>query len=159
MFSVYLHPNLVNKMLLKLFRAVWFLSVLVLFANLLYGYAGWRDVMVIQEETSGQISMNREVLFYVMLGVFITVNVLVYLIRSVFPGDENFRAWFHGLIITINIFFVIALNLIGLYNSTERFDYTRIGFIIYGSIGLMVCWAVAWPVYTLYQKIFLKQSV
>jgi hypothetical protein len=146
-------------MLLKLIRAVWFLSVLALFATLLYGYAGWREVMVIQEESRGQISIDREVLFYVMMGIFITVNVLVYLVKSMFAGLENFRAWFHGLLITINIFFIISLNLIGLYNSAEKFDYNRIGFIIYGSIWLIVFWAAAWPVYALYQKFFIKQPV
>ncbi|MBT1696924.1 hypothetical protein KK083_08575 [Fulvivirgaceae bacterium PWU4] len=146
-------------MLLKLFRVVWFVSVLALFATLLYGYAGWQENMVIQEESSGQISMNRDVLFYVMLAISITVNVLVYVIKSMYGSAEAFRMWFHGLVITINVFFIIALSLIGLYNSAEKFDYARIGFVIYGSVTLIVIWAAAWPVYALYQKFFLKQSV
>jgi hypothetical protein len=144
---------------LKIFRAVWFLSVIVLFLSLLYGYAGWQEDIVIQEDSTGKVIISREVFFYILVGVFVLVNVLVYLIGKMFPAQENFRAWFHGLIITINIFFMVAMGLVGLYNSTEKFDYSRIGIIIYGSIGLIVVWAAAWPFYSLYQKIFLKQTV
>jgi hypothetical protein len=146
-------------MALKLFRGVWFLSVLVVFASLMYTYAGLPDQVVVQEEASGQITMGRDPLFYFVVAAIVVVNVMVYLIRKMYLADLDFRAWFHGLVITINIFFVIALAHLGLYNSTEYFDYSRIGFIIYGSVVLIVLWAVSWPVYQLYRKIFVKQVV
>lgn len=144
---------------LKIFRVVWFLSVLALLGTLLYGYAGWRNELIIRESADEQVIMNREVLFYVLVGAFALVNLLVYVVGKVVPLHVNFRAWFHGLIITINIFSIIAMNLIGLYNSTENFDYGRIGIIIYGSVCLVLCWAAAWPFYWCYQKFFIKQSV
>jgi uncharacterized membrane protein len=146
-------------MILKIFKVIWFLSVMALFATLLYNYAGWQEQLVVQEEGAEAVSMSREVLFYTLVGLFAIVNVLVYLISRMFPREENFRTWFHGLIVTINIFFIIAMSLIGVYNSTERFDYSRIDFIVYGSVGLIVCWAVAWPVYALCYKFFFKQAV
>jgi hypothetical protein len=146
-------------MALKIFRAMWFLSVMVLFMTLLYGYAGWQETMIIQDNASGQIAINRDVLFYGLVGTLALINVLVYLIARLYASEEDFRAWFHGLIITINIFFIIAMNLVGLYNSSESFDYSRIGFIIYGSIGLVILWALMWPVYIIYRKIFIKQAV
>jgi hypothetical protein len=158
MFSVYLQANLTN-MLLKMFRVGWFLSFLVLFATLLYNYAGWQEQLIVQEESNEPVSMSREALFYILVAVFAIVNVLVYLVGKVYAEQHGLRAWFHGLVITINIFFIVAMNLVGLYNSAEKFDYSRIGFIIYGSIGLVVCWAVAWPIYLLFNKFFLKQAV
>jgi hypothetical protein len=158
MFSVYLQANLTN-MLLKIFRVGWFLSFLVLFATLLYNYAGWQEQLVVQEESNEPVSMSREALFYILVAVFAVVNVLVYLVGKVYAEQYKLRAWFHGLIITINIFFIVAMNLVGLYNSAEKFDYSRIGFIIYGSIALVVCWAVAWPVYLVFNKFFFKQAV
>jgi phage-related holin len=146
-------------MALKLFRGVWFLSVLVVFAALMYTYAGLPEHVVVQEEASGQITMGRDPLFYLVVAAIVVVNVMVYLIRKMYLADLDFRAWFHGLVITINIFFVIALAHLALYNSTEYFDYSRIGFIIYGSVVLIVLWAVSWPVYQLYRKIFVKQVV
>ena len=144
---------------LKIFKGLWFLSVLALLMTLLYGYAGWQEQLVIREQGEIKLLMSREVVFYVFVGIFVLVNVLVYLIARLFTGEETFRAWFYGLIITINIFFIIAMNLIGLYNSYEKFDYGRIGFIIYGSVGLIILWAIAWPLYALFQKFFIKQSV
>lgn len=144
---------------LKILRITWFLSVMALFATLLYNYAGWQEELILQEESSGITSMNREVLFYILVATFALINVTVYLVSRTYPSAEHFRAWFHGLMITINIFFIISTNFIGLYNSAEKFDYSRIGVIINGSVWLVVCWAVIWPLYLLYQKIFLKQTV
>lgn len=138
---------------------MWFLSVLAVFVNLMYIYAGLPESVSIQHEESGSIDINKEVVFYAFLTTVVLVNVLVYLISKLYQREEYFRAWFHGLIITINIFFVIAFSHLGLYNSTERFDYSRIGFIIYGSVGLIVLWAISWPFYLLYQKFFIKHTV
>jgi hypothetical protein len=146
-------------MALKLFRLVWFLSVLVLLATLLYGYAGWQPEVIVQDDLSGRVVMTRDALFYTIVGSFLIINVLIYLMRKMFKEEEAFRAWFQGLIITINIFLIIAINLVGLYNSTERFDYDRIGVIIYGSIALIIGWAVIWPIYILYKKFYIKQIV
>lgn len=146
-------------MLLKILRIVWFLSVMALFATLLYNYAGWQEELILLEESSGTTFIGREMLFYMLVGVFALINVMVYLVGKMYPAATNFRAWFHGLMITINIFFIISTNFIGLYNSAEKFDYSRIGFIINGSVWLIVCMAVIWPLYLLYQKIFIKQVV
>lgn len=142
---------------LKIFRAMWFLSVLALFASLLLGYASWQENMIIQDQASGQVSMNRDMLFYALVAVFLLVNVMVYVIAKAFVREENFRAWFHGLVIAINIFFIVAINLIGLYNSFESYDYSRLGIIVYGCIGLIVLWAMTWPLYLIYRKILLNR--
>ena len=142
-----------------MFRALWFLSVLVVLANLLYVYAGLPESVVIQEESTGQTHASKELLFYIAMGVLLFVNVLVYATGKLFARDEDFRSWFHGLIVTINIFFVFAMSFVQLYNSAERFDYSRIEFIIYGSITLVVLWAISWPLYSVYKKIFPKHAV
>jgi hypothetical protein len=146
-------------MTLKIFRAVWFLSVLALFAVLLWNYAGWQEEVLVQGEEGSAVAASRDSVFYLCVVIFLLVNVLVYVIGKLYAQNEAFRSWFHGLIITINIFFIVTVNLIGLYNSLERFDYDRIGAIIYGSVGLIIFWAAAWPVYLLFQKFFVKQVV
>jgi hypothetical protein len=146
-------------MALKIFRAVWFVSVMVLFTKLIYHYAGWQESLVVHEGEGSQFTMNKDALFYMLVVVIALINVLVYLTGKVYKSQEDLRAWFHGLITTINIFFVVALSLIATYNSNEVFDFSRIGFIIYGSVGLIGVWALAWPVYLLFQKFFVKQAV
>jgi hypothetical protein len=144
-------------MALKIFRAVWFLSVLIVFADLLYVYSSLPEHVIVQDSVE-QISVSREVFFYVALAAMVIVNVLVYLIAALFPKNLNFRAWFHGLIITINVFLVIAFSLVSLYNSAEKFDYGRIAFIIYGSVGLIVLWALTWPIFLVYEKFLVKSN-
>lgn len=146
-------------MILKLFKAVWFLSVLAVLVNLLYVYAYLPEQVVVQDDTGSRILASREFLFYLLTALLLFINVLVYFTRKLFAAEENFRSWFHGLIITINIFFILGLNFVQVYNSGEKFDFSRIAFIMYASLGLMISWAITWPVYTLFRKIFAKQTV
>ncbi len=143
---------------LKIFKAFWFLSMVVLFANLLYVYASLPEKVAIQDDEAFT-SVGREPFFYAATFIVAFVNVMVYIISYLFRKDTDFRAWFHGLIISINVFFIISLNFIALFNSGERFDYGSIDFVIYGSLGLFVLWALSWPVYSLYRKFSTKESI
>jgi hypothetical protein len=152
-----LHQN--SGMALKIFRAVWFLSVLAVLARLLFGYAGWQEELVIQEKEGEQLLVNKEALFYVLTAMIVLINVVVYIFRKLFERNEQLRTWIHILITSINIFFIVAISLVGVYNSFEKFNYQSIEFIIYGSVGLIICVALAWPVYAFWQKFFVKQAV
>lgn len=144
-------------MVLKLFRVMWFLSVLVVLADLLYVYASLPEAVVVRETDSTPV--GRELLFYILLGCIVGVNFLVYLLKMFFHEAEALRAWFHGFVITINIFAIISMHTISVYNSGEIFDYSRVGILLTGSIGLILAWALSWPLYWVFQKFFVKQSV
>lgn len=144
-------------MILKVFKAVWFLSLLGVLANLFYVYAGLPDqVSVAEEGGATAYVMDKEALFYAALAFIGILNLLVYLFSKSITPDEGFRAWLHGLVITLNIFFVVGFSFIGLYNSAEHFDYTRIGPIIYGSVILVALWAIAWPIISISRRVFAK---
>ena len=66
-------------MALKIFRVLWFLSFMALFASLMYNYAGWQEELIVQNDSSASLSMSRVVVFYVVLCVFGLINVFVYL--------------------------------------------------------------------------------
>lgn len=136
---------------------MWFLSLLGVLANLMYVYAGLPEqVNVAEEGGATTYVLDKETLFYFALTFVAVLNLLVYLFSKSLTPNEGFRTWLHGLVITLNIFFVVGFSFIGLYNSAERFDYERIGPIIYGSVILVVLWAVAWPVYATGRRIFTK---
>jgi hypothetical protein len=144
-------------MILKIFKAVWFISLLAVMANLLYIYAGLPEQVGIYEDKGEVILISREYFFYgamLCTGMF---NILVYLFSKNITPNETFRSWLHGQIITLNLFLIIVQSFIGLYNSAERFDYTRIGPIIYGSILLVTAWAAAWPFIWLWKRLLVKQ--
>ncbi len=144
-------------MILRLFRAAWFLSVLVVLANLLYVYASLPEVVMIQSGEDG--SLSREWLFYIAVITIVGVNVLVYLFKLMFADGENVRTWFHGLVITFNIFFIIALQALNVFNSNEVFDHNLVSIYLTGSLTLILLWAAGWPVYLLIQRFFVKQVV
>lgn len=146
-------------MILKLFKAAWFLSMIIVLANLLYVYAGLPEQVSLVEEGTETYSIGRDKLFYSAMVVIALVNVMVYLFSKKVAPNEHFRTWLHGQVVIINIFFIIGMSFIGLYNSAERFDFSRIGFIIYSSVGLVVVWAVSWPVYAFVKKFSTKQTV
>lgn len=146
-------------MILKLFKAVWFVSVLAVLANLLYVYASLPEDVVIQETGVTQVLVHRDTLFYAMTGIIAFINVLVFVIAKVFPKNEDFRAWFHGQVITINVFFIVGLSLVMLFNSQEKYDYARIDFVIYGSVVLILVWALSWPVLKIFKRFSVKQAV
>ncbi|MFN8887673.1 MAG: hypothetical protein ACK5WF_09450, partial [Cyclobacteriaceae bacterium] len=105
------------------------------------------------------LSISREALFYSVLGVAAILNVFVFIISKLYSSNPEFRCWFYGLITALNIFLIIGVNFVTLFNSAEKFDYSRIGNIIYGSLVLVVLWVVAWPIYALVKKISAKQAV
>jgi hypothetical protein len=146
-------------MILKIFRAVWFVSMLAVLASLLYVYAALPEEVVLQEDNVKQVIVHRDTLFYTMTGAIALVNVLVFILARVAPGQEDFRAWFNGQIITINVFFIVGLFLISLFNSQEKYDYTRVGFVIYGSVVLIVVWAISWPIWKIFKRFSIKQAV
>lgn len=146
-------------MTLKLLKGGWFLSMVIALCALLYVYAGLPQEVIVQNEGGAIVSVSNEAFFYIVMLFMAITNAMVYIISKVFYKKEDFRAWFYGLIMSLNFFFVIALNFISVYNSNERFDYSRIAFIIYGSVGLIIAWAFSWPVYLLFKRINSKSLV
>jgi len=145
-------------MILKIFKAVWFLSLMAWLALFLYVYASLPEEVLIRE-TENKVFLSREAVFYLFLAAIVLVNGLVFIVSRLFTDRENFLSWFCGLIICFNFFFVIVLNFINLVNSGEKFNYDRIGYVIYGSVGLFVFWAVGWPVYSFFRKLLSKEAV
>jgi len=145
-------------MILKIFKVVWFLSLMAWLAQFLYVYASLpEDVLV--REVENKVFLSREAVFYVFLGGIVLVNGLVFIVSRLFKGKERFLSWFYGLIICLNFFFVIVLSFINLVNSGEKFDYSRMGYVIYGSVGLFVFWATGWPFYAVFRKFLSKEVV
>ena len=146
-------------MVLKLLKAIWFLSMLVTLGALLYVYAGLPQEVLVQDDTEARVAISNELFFYLAMTLIAISNALVFVMAKVFKSNEDLRAWFFGLIIALNIFFIIGMNFISLYNSEEKFDYDRIAVIIYGSLGLIILWTVAWPVYAIFKRSSLKSLI
>ena len=146
-------------MVLKLLKAIWFLSMLVTLGALLFVYASLPQEVLVQDDTEVRVAISNELFFYIAMLLIAISNALVFVMAKVFKTNEELRAWFFGLIIALNIFFIIGMNFISLYNSEEKYDYDRIAVIIYGSLALIILWAVAWPVYVIFKRSNLKSLI
>lgn len=146
-------------MILKLFKAAWFLSLVGFLFIFLYIYASLPETVVLGDEIDSA-RVSRDVVFYSSLITAALVNVLVFFITKLYgKRNEEFSTWFFGQIILLNFFFCTVLGFINLLNSGEIFQYGRLGIVIYGSIILIVMWAVSWPVYSLSRKFLTKQPI
>lgn len=139
-------------MVLRVFKAVWFLSLLGTVAVFMYFYAGLGESVLLAPGAE-EVTISREAFFYLMLIVLGIFNAAVFVFTRLSSKDEVFLSWFFGLIISFNIFSVILLYLVNLFNNGERFDYGRLDFVVYGSVGLLLLWTLAWPVIKVIRKL------
>lgn len=146
-------------MALKILKVIWFFSLLAMVATFMYVYASLPENVVVNENPQ-TITLSKETLFYMALAVIAIANALVFAVSRIYSEREgDFKAWFHGLIACANLFFIIGLSFISLYNSNEKYDFGRLGVIIYGSVGLLMVWATSWPVYRVVRRFVDKQPV
>lgn len=124
----------------RVFRAVWFLSILVSLAVVLYHYASWPEDIVIGQREINFITLSRDSFFYSLIGILAFVNVTVFVVRQQAKKTEALVAWYFGLIAIINFFLIIAISFVSLFNSNESFRFEEIGFVIYGSLFLIGAW-------------------
>jgi membrane-associated HD superfamily phosphohydrolase len=146
-------------MVLRFSKGMWLVSILGVMATLLYAYASLPEQVFLYQEDLKMVTVSKEILFYIFLAGLAIVNVLVFVVSAAYKNAENLRSWFNGLVVTLNIFFVVVLFFLNSSNSNEKFDYTRIGFLIYGSIILVVLWAVSWPVFLFFRKFLSKSQI
>ncbi|MFM8739960.1 MAG: hypothetical protein ACKOC0_07115 [Cytophagales bacterium] len=138
-------------MALKIAKGVWFVSLIIFLAIFFYNYASLGPSVTMVEGNEPVVA-SKEGVFYGFLSVVALLNMFVFLVNRFFSGIE-FKAWFYGLVVTLNAFLAIAINYLALYNSLEKYNYEQIGGIIYGSIVLIVVWLIAWPVYILTKRL------
>ena len=146
-------------MVLKLSKGVWLISVMAILATLLFVYAGVPENVIVMQDGSDFMYVGRETFFYVSLAVITLINSLVFMVSAMFKKDELLRAWFNGLVVVLNLFFIISQLVINSINSTEKFDFERIGFMVYGSVILIAVWAISWPIIALIRKFSGKASI
>jgi hypothetical protein len=146
-------------MVFKIFKGVWFFSLLALFGIFIYVYAGLPEEVLFSDEAS-MPSLGRNGFFYSATLLFALVNSLVYIItRLVSAKGQEFYSWFYGLIITLNAFFISTLSYVFVVNAGERYDYSRLGPGVYGGLLLVIAWMAGGLLLLLFRKFSSKQTI
>ncbi len=97
-------------------------------------------------------------LFYSCLGLAGLFNALVFIITRM-KFSTPFATWYYGLVISFHAFFISMFIFITIFNSFEKYDYTKVGPTLYGSMGLLLIWIIAWPVYYLINRFVAQPKV
>ena len=145
-------------MVKTVFKGVWFFSLIGLLAVFFYVYASLPESVVVYGELDA-VRVSKELLFYISIAVIAGWNVLVYLVPSLMRPSSEFMVWLCGLIICFNLFFIITLGFINIFNSNERYDYSNMGFAVYGSLILLIVSSLSWPFYLFFRKFSRKPQV
>lgn len=144
-----------TMVLLKIVRIIWFFSVVAALAGLLYNYAGLPDPVDIFTEPR---EIPREVFFYFFTLLLLLINVMVFIVGFFYRSAIAIRIWTHTLVISMNCFLIALFFLVGLINSSENFNYSYIGWILYGSLSLVIVAAISLPVYYIFKNKFSKPA-
>lgn len=142
-------------MVLKVVKAVWFISLLVAAAFLLYVYAGLPEAV----DLGNRLQVDRSVFFYAALAGVGALNALGFAARTLFASQPPIQTWYFGMLIFFHLFLMVALAFVNLTNSLEKFDYARMGFLINGSLAVLLVWVVGYPLYQFLRKKMLVKVV
>ncbi len=141
-------------MILKIFKGVWFFSLMALFGLFFYIYAGLPEEVNFSEST-GSLATSRDGFFYTSISLFAVINTLVFVVSKLLSnGDQHFSSWFYGLVVMLNFFFITSLGFLHVFNGGDRYEYSKMGPAMYLSLILVCIWMISWPVYLLYKKIY-----
>jgi hypothetical protein len=142
-------------MIIKVFKVVWFVSLLTMTGVFIYCYASWPQEVSLGKE---QGSIDRGILFYACLGLAAIFNALAFVISRM-NYSVAFATWFYGLLISFHAFLVSGFIFITILNSLEKYDYARVGPTLYGSMILLIGWIVGWPVYYVFSRMNAQSKV
>jgi hypothetical protein len=89
-------------MILKIFKGVWFFSLVGLLVMFFYVYAGLPETVSLWEGEE-PVLVSKNGIFYFSLLLMAVVNMMVFIVRNLISkNNEPFNTWFYGLIIAIN---------------------------------------------------------
>jgi len=143
----------------RLISRSWAFSFLIFLGVFLYVYAALpAQVAVFTPRGSFQsVFIDRSLFFYLGLATFIVWNVLVYILKGMlgqFPVKEYsffktevFRImvlnWLKSFALVVNIFFIVTVALVGIFNRTSMEEFDRFSAFFYIGPILMAIWFIA----------------
>lgn len=126
-------------MYFKVFKTVWVISLLAVTGTFLYAYATLPEVV-----RFGEAGAGRSLFFYAVLILLALLNGSAFFLPKFLPG-EAVVSWFYGSLATFHLFAISAFILLGVINSSERYDYSSLGPVVMGSFALFCGWMLALP--------------
>lgn len=141
----------------RLVKYFWFLSMFIFLITLLYVYAYLPGMVAIHAGPQGQADqfIERSTFFYVSVGFFLIANISFYVLKRLLQAiwlrksssgsatparlsmREDVANWLLGFAAAINIFFVLILIYLAIFNNSEDMSLGMYAPLVYGGPVLM----------------------
>lgn len=141
----------------RLVKYFWFLSMFIFLVALLYVYAYLPGMVGIQADPQGYVNefVSRSTFFYVSVGIFLVANISLYVLKRMLEtiwergssaggtisARQSMRKdvadWLLGFAAAINIFFVLILVYLAIFNNSEDMNQGMYAPLVYGGPVLM----------------------
>lgn len=133
----------------KIFKVIWIVSLLAMMGVLVYSYASWPEVVLLNDNPMQQV--GRGTLFYFVIGLLGIFNMLAFVLPRL-NTKPVLMAWFYGMLVCLHIFLVSGIVFITTFNSAENYNYSYMGPLLYSSFGLLAAWVLAAPLVAIMAK-------
>lgn len=134
----------------RLFRAFWYLSVIIVFFGLIYSFAALPELVQYLE---GMGSVSKDTYFYFALAIVAFSNFVLYAMARKFNASSSslalpnmLQSWLYALNSSLNLFFFVALMFVMMHNSSESWNYEMLGYGIYATIALVLICTLSLPI-------------
>jgi hypothetical protein len=130
----------------RLVKFLWFLSLVIGLAALLYTYASMGSQLEF-----GEYNFSKEAYFYGALAVLVLFNFTFYAVSrnlrySSKHLEEMMVNWQLSFAAILNLFFIVSVFFVMLVNGGENFNFDNFGYLLYVCLGLILIWVLALPV-------------
>jgi len=148
--------------MVKAIKFCYLVSVPLFLVTLSYYYALLPGTVGVYFDASGLVSYSvlKGVFFYACIGVFVLTNGIIFLYRRMIKAHVNLDHidfsqmnrveinyhWFNGFSLMLNVFYILSILFIGLYNSREKFDINNYAALVYIGPIIIVSW-ILWFIY------------
>lgn len=129
--------------MLKILKFIWLITLFAGLAALLWSYASVPSSVKVTDLST----IGKEPFFYLGLFFLTFSNFTLYGIgkNKIIGSYEYLLTWKYTFGIITNGFFIASIMFIGIYNSTESFNYNNFGYLILVFLTFIVGWLLILP--------------
>lgn len=140
----------------RLIKFTWFITTLLFLGVLLWEYSYLPITVGVLPGEDGQtaVFISRENFFYIALAVFSFTNALLFGLRKLILQNmeqkrikesagrtalkQDLSDWMLGFAASLNLFFMLGLIYLGVYNNSDGINLAHYGPVVYGGPVLVV---------------------
>lgn len=145
-----------NKhMVFRIFKVIWIISLIAVCGVFFYAYSALPDQVSLGTENN---ALSKSAFFYLFIGVLALFNGTAFSVSRLIRQPWKL-SWYFGMLSCLHLFLISTFIFLAILNSSERYDYSRLGPTVIGSFIVFVLWIAAFPMVPFFTKSAHQESV